>query len=237
MLKNEFLEIIYDDQIILIVNKPSGLLTHQSKMSSDRDSLVDRLRFLYINPPSPVHRLDRPTSGIILCSYSKEASRTMGEFFQEGKVQKQYLAVVRGYTKESGQIDIPLKKDGEGDFQHAETRYKTLKNIEIDVPNNQHATSRYSLVRLYPETGRFHQLRRHMAAIGHPILGDTSHGDLRHNRIFEKYFSNTRLLLHSDKLTFPHPVSGNVLSIEAGISGIMEKIMSHFTEKYDLQSR
>ncbi len=223
------MEILYDDGIILAVYKPEGLLTHQSKISTDRDSLVDRLREQFDPTPSPVHRLDRPTSGIILCAYSRETARTLGTYFLEGKVHKKYIAIVRGYTKSSGRIETPLKKDGEGDLQPAATTFKTINSIEIDVPNNKYETSRYSLIEVFPETGRFHQIRRHMASIGHPIVGDTSHGDLRHNRIFKNYFSIERLLLHSDSLRFPHPDSEKEIFINSPADGKMQKIIKQFT--------
>lgn len=222
------MEILYDDGIILAVYKPEGLLTHKSKISSDRDSLVDRLREQFNPAPSPVHRLDRPTSGVILCAYSRETARTLGTYFFEGKIHKKYIAIVRGYTESSGRIETPLKKDGEGELQPATTSYKTINSIEIDVSNNKYKTTRYSLIEVSPETGRFHQIRRHMASIGHPILGDTSHGDLRHNRIFKNYFSIERLMLHSDYLRLPHPDSGEELIIKAPISTEFNKAVSHF---------
>jgi tRNA pseudouridine65 synthase len=222
------MDILFDDSAIMIVNKPAGLLTHQTKISSDRDSLVDRLREQFSNPPSPVHRLDRPTSGIILCAYPGDTARILGDFFVNGKVRKRYVAIVRGFTEQEGKIDVPLSKDGTGELQRAVTTYKTLKTLEIEVSNNKYGTSRYSLIQAYPETGRFHQIRRHLAGIGHPVLGDTSHGDLRHNRIFSNYFSNNRLLLHSDSLNLPHPVTGIPISISAPSDGIMKEIMEQF---------
>ena len=213
----------------MVINKPEGLLTHQTKMSSDRDSLVDRLRENFKNPPSPVHRLDRPTSGIILCSYNSETARILGNLFINKKIHKRYLAIVRGFTHSEGQIDTPLSKDGEGELQNALTSYKTLITMEINIPNNKYRTSRYSLIQVYPDTGRFHQIRRHMAGIGHPILGDTSHGDLRHNRIFSCHFGNDRLLLHSDNLCFPHPVTGKEVDITSPVEGKMQEIIKQFT--------
>lgn len=222
------MEILYDDGVIMAVYKPAGLLTHQSKISPDRDSLVDRLRNQFENPPSPVHRLDRPTSGIVLCAHSKETARTLGLHFSEGRVHKKYMAIVRGYTPDSDRIDRPLRKDGTGEPQNARTIYKTIKSIEINIPNNKYETSRYSLVEVVPETGRFHQIRRHMAGIGHPLIGDTTHGDLRHNRIFGSYFSIERLLLHSANLRFPHPRSGKEMAISAPLPEDLTAIFNLF---------
>lgn len=229
MISNSNLDILFDDGTILIINKESGLLTHQSKISPDRDSLVDRLQESFNPAPSPVHRLDRPTSGIIICTGSREAARFLGEQFTHGKIEKSYIAVVRGYAEEEETITIPLKKDGEGEFQNAETSYRRLNKLEIPVANNRYKTSRYSLIQVKPQTGRFHQIRRHMARIGHPILGDTSHGDLRHNRIFEEYFKNNRLLLHSDSITFTHPVSHRRISVSAPVPREMNRIIKEFS--------
>ena len=134
----DLIDILYDDGHILVVNKESGLLTHKTQLSSERDLLVDRLRTKFPNPPSPVHRLDRPTSGLIICSYTPEISRILGKSFLQGKVEKHYLAIVRGYVDDSGEIDIPLKKDGEGDFQEAKTYYTSLKRLELPIKNNKY---------------------------------------------------------------------------------------------------
>lgn len=227
-MNNFELEILYDDGNLLIINKPHGLLTHRSSLSSDRDSIVDRLKELYEKAPAPVHRLDRPTSGVLISAYSKEIAKTMGNHFLNGSIQKSYIAIVRGYTDDSGVIDIALKKDGEGVLQDAMTHYRSLKRLEIPVVNNRYKSSRYSLVEAFPKTGRFHQIRRHMARIGHPIIGDTSHGDLRHNRIFETYYSNNRLLLHGEKIIFPHPVTFEKMAISAPIPLEMENIIKTF---------
>lgn len=230
MENNSFFETLYNDGILLIINKPPGLLTHRSNLSSDRNSVVDRLKDLYIHAPSPIHRLDRPTSGVLVSSFTREAARILGISFVEGKVKKSYLAIVRGHMEETGSIDIPLKKDGEGDFQRAFTNYRTIKKFEIPVANNKYKSSRYSLIQVKPETGRFHQIRRHLARTGHPVIGDTSHGDLRHNRIFEKYFSIKRLLLHSESITFPHPMTSETLTVSAPIPIEMQQIIEAVKE-------
>lgn len=228
---NEYeLEILYEDKHIALINKPSGLLTHQTKMSSDRDSLVDRLKSHYASPPSPVHRLDRATSGIILCAFDPTSAAAIGKAFIENKVDKTYTAVVRGFVDQHGEIDRPLRKDGEGELQNAFTRYERMGLIEIPIANNQYSSSRYSLVSVKPETGRFHQIRRHMAGIGHPVIGDTSHGDLRHNRIISDYWGNKRLLLHCGSLSFPHPSSRRIISFEASLPKEMKSIANCFSQ-------
>lgn len=220
------LEILYEDYQIALINKPSGLLTHQSKMSSDKDTLVDRLKKRYESPPSPVHRLDRATSGVVLCAFDSNTAATLGKAFADKLVEKSYMAVVRGFTDQSGEINRPLRKDGEGELQEAHTSYERIGRAEIPVANNKYSSSRYSLVRIKPLTGRYHQIRRHLAGIGHPVIGDTSHGDLRHNRIIREFWGNNRLLLHCLSLTFPHPVSKKAITIKAPLPEEM-KIITH----------
>lgn len=223
------LDILYRDEHIAIVNKPAGLLTHQTKMASDRDSVVDRLRSRFPSPPSPVHRLDRATSGLLICAFDSLTARLLGESFIRNEIEKEYTAVVRGYAAIEGTIDRPLSKDGEGELQTALTRFTLMGTMEIPVANNRYATSRYSLIRVKPETGRFHQIRRHLAGAGHPVIGDTSHGDLRHNRILENYWGNERLLLHCGKLTFDHPRSEErltfVISEPEDMAGVTDRFL------------
>ncbi len=222
------MEILYNDDYVLVLDKPAGLLVHRSSLSQEKDTVIDRLKTLYQHSPAPVHRLDRPTSGVLIAAYDRESAKALGNSFEKGDVNKIYYAVVRGYLENEGKITIPLKKDGEGELQEAETFYRSLKKIEIPVSNNRYKTSRYSLIEVQPKTGRFHQIRRHLARIGHPIIGDTSHGDLRHNRIFQKNFGSSRLLLHAGAITFPHPESGEFISVHAPIPDNMENIISFF---------
>ncbi len=219
------MEILYNDGIILVINKPAGLLIHRSNLSSDIDTLVDRFKALYTNPPSPVHRLDRPTSGIIISAFKGKTARTLGESFIRGDVKKKYMTIVRGIPSNQGEIDIALKKDGEGIFQDAKTSYRLLKKVELPIENNKYKCSRYSLLEVSPETGRFHQIRRHLARIGYPILGDTSHGDLRHNRIFKDYLQSERLLLHAEEVSFPHRESNKIITIKAPLPKEMNDVI------------
>ena len=216
------MEIIFRDQWITIINKPSGLILHRTALSADKDSVIERLRGMFDDPPSPVHRLDRPASGILICANDKDTARILCDSFITGEIHKYYHTVVRGWITEPGEIDIPLQKYILGkapkenkEQQEALTRYVPLKKGEIPVANNRFPTSRYSLVEAEPVTGRYHQLRRHLARIGHPIGGDTAHGDLRHNGILRSYSGNERLLLHARRVSVPHPVSGEPITIEA----------------------
>jgi tRNA pseudouridine65 synthase len=229
------MEILFRDDYITLINKPSGLIVHRSALSSDEDSVVDRLRENFLLrgelPPSPVHRLDRPASGILLCANDSDTARILCDSFIKGEVHKSYHAIVRGWINEAGEIDIPLQKYKQGkvvkenkEEQEALTRYTPLLKGEIPVGNNRFPTSRYSLIEAEPVTGRYHQLRRHLARIGHPIGGDTAHGDLRHNTILRKYCENERLLLHARRISFPHPIKGTTITVESPYPEDFQKI-------------
>jgi tRNA pseudouridine65 synthase len=175
----------------------------------------------------PVHRLDKPTSGALIMALSPDIAAKMSEQFSQNKISKQYIALVRGHTAESDCIDYPLKemldkmtdKAARQDkpAQTAITHYQTLKQTELAIPVGRYASARYSLLALRPETGRKHQLRRHMKHIFHPIVGDTTHGDGKHNTMFREQFGLNRLMLVAKDLTFEHPVSHQVVQISASL--------------------
>jgi len=206
------LDILYQDRLICLVSKPPRLLVHRSRDRRDPVTVVDLLKERYPSPPSPVHRLDRPASGLLLCAFTPDAARSLGNAFTAGEVKKTYWAVVRGWPAETGSFSCPLKKP-EGPAREARTDYRILQKIELPLPNSAYATSRYSLVEVRPLTGRYHQIRRHFAAAGYPLLGDSSHGDLRHNRMIRDYAGTGRLYLHAAALSFPHPETGKIMTV------------------------
>lgn len=210
-------QILYQDNTVTLIYKPAGLLVHSQKGFHRAPTLVAWLKENLVPYPMPVHRLDRPTSGVLLASADKEILSILSQAFREGRVFKTYLAIVRGWMEDSGQIDIPLKKQNSETEQEAETRFRCLERREFPWPNPQFPSTRYSLVELEPRTGRFHQIRRHLARVSHPILGDTSHGDLRHNRIYRENTGVDRLLLHAWKIRFTHPGTGKEVEYEAPI--------------------
>ena len=203
--------VLFRDDHLVVVDKPSGLMVHRTNISRDRVFLSERLREQLGQRVWTVHRLDRATSGVLLCALDVEAAGELGKQFMAGTVEKRYLAVVRGWLDDEGTIDRPLKHEQRGD-QEAITRFRCLARTEIDESVPPHPTSRYSLVELEPQTGRRHQLRRHLNGIAHPIIGDVNHGDRRHNRLFKMKFGSHRLLLHAERLAFDHPGSGERLA-------------------------
>ncbi len=237
------LDILYRDDFFIAVNKPSGLLVHRSWIDKEaKEFALQIVRDMTGRYVHPVHRLDKPTSGVLIFAFDKETARRFDALFGSGQVHKSYLAVVRGYTEPSGFIDYPLKEvlDKMTDAkaradkppQSAVTRYKRLATLELPIPVSRYPVARYSLVRLMPKTGRKHQLRRHMKHIFHPIVGDTKYGRTEHNRLFRQHFDSHRLLLHAHTVTFPHPATGETLTIEAPPPEDFSKIAALFGTKY-----
>ncbi len=233
------LEILYKDDFLVAINKPSGLLVHRSPIDRHETRFaVQMLReqigqFVY-----PIHRLDKPTSGVLLFALDKDSARIMGEQFMSRESKKSYIAVVRGYTDAKGVIEYPLtiKLDKIADkdssepleAQEATTEYETLATLELDFAVGKYDKTRYSLVKLYPLTGRKHQLRRHMKHISHHILGDTKYGRGEHNIFIREEFNCHRMLLHASELTIRHPYTNEILSIKAPLDDTFESIRKLF---------
>ncbi|GGZ99056.1 tRNA pseudouridine(65) synthase TruC [Ignatzschineria ureiclastica] len=224
------LEILYQDEEIIAVNKPAGWFVHRSLLDPKvTDIVLQHLRnqvgrYLY-----PIHRLDRPTSGVLLFAFTEESARILSQSWQENSVTKRYLAIVRGYLTDSGEINEPLtvmkdkiadRYEGIKEAQEARSFYRGIDSVELPLSTGKYPTSRYSLVELRPETGRKHQLRRHMNHIAHPIVGDTTHGDLRHNRLFSEHYGVDRLLLHAYQLEIIHPTQKTTLIITAPLDNL-----------------
>lgn len=204
------IQIIWEDDNFIAFSKPSGLLVHRSAISSDRVVMMTHLRDLLGYQPYPIHRLDRPTSGLILFAKYKEGAQLMGQIFQERRVEKKYLAIVRGYVLEAGEINRPVKTPddyGTVKVAEAQTLYTPLFTKEFPIPTGRYQTSRISLLLVSPQTGRPHQIRIHMDRINHPVVGDTRYGDSRYNYLFRDHFESHRLLLHSLSLNFTHPIT------------------------------
>lgn len=232
------LAILYQDSYLVAVDKPSGMLVHRSFLDKDETRFVlQSLRDQLGQHVYPVHRLDRPTSGVLVFALSAEIAKVLSQQIEAGFWQKGYLAVVRGYLQAAGILDYPLKEqlDSIADkyakvdkaAQSAVTRYQPLHYVELPFAVSRYDTARYSLVALQPLTGRKHQLRRHLAHLRHPIVGDTSHGDGKHNALFREQFANARLLLCAFTLQLPHPVTGKTLTLQAGL-GELGSLFSRF---------
>jgi len=230
------LTILYQDEYVVAIDKPSGLLVHRSWLDTyATEFAVQKLRDQIGQRVYPVHRLDRPTSGVLLFVLDKDSARHLMQQFIDHTTEKRYLAVVRGHL-DQGILDYPLKyqydkiADKKADqtkpAQDAITEYRCLAKTEVPIAVGPYQTSRYSLVELIPKTGRKHQLRRHMKHLRHPIVGDTSHGDGKHNTMFREHFAINRLLLHAEYLSFLHPKTEQKIEVHAPLSGDFLRVLS-----------
>jgi tRNA pseudouridine65 synthase len=218
-LSHRGLQILYRDEHYVAVDKPPGVLVHRSALSRDRDVVLQRLRDRLGQWVYPVHRLDRATSGVLVLGLSPEAAGRLGARFRDRRVAKTYLAVVRGWPDVRGLIDHPVRDRDDGAAAQALTRYRRLARAELAVAVTRYPTSRYALIEACPETGRRHQLRQHFKHIFHPLVGDTTYGEGRHNRLFRERFGVQRLMLMARSLSFIHPYTGEPVVIGAEPDG------------------
>ena len=231
------MDILFLDDWLVAVNKPSGLLVHRSLIDKhETDFVLQRVRNQLGRRVYPVHRLDKPTSGILMLALDPGTARAMTARFTAGQVEKTYRAIVRGFPEPVGVIDYALREeldpladaraDRDKDSQAAVTQYRRLATVELPHGVGRYPTARYALVELQPKTGRKHQLRRHLKHIFHPIIGDTTHGDGRHNRFFYECFDNRRLLLAATALRFRHPQTEEALVLTAPPALDFQRIVS-----------
>jgi len=239
------LDILYQDQHLVAINKPAGLLVHRSWLDKGETQFAMQMTRDQIGQHVyTVHRLDRPTSGILLFALDPITARYLTEAFAEHRMQKEYLALVRGWAPLQTYLDYPLKEeldriadkfaDKDKPAQPAKSHIRCIERIELPFAvSPKHPSSRYSLVKLLPLTGRKHQLRRHLAHLRHPIVGDTSHGDGRHNRFFREQFDCARLMLHHHQLHFRHPHTDVLVTIKAPMDACWQQRLSEFGWKLD----
>lgn len=229
------LEILYQDAYLVAINKPAGLLVHKSPIDKQETQFaLQQVRDQIGQYVYPIHRLDKPTSGVLLFALSAHMAQTMSLLFRSSQIHKEYMAIVRGFTEDETMIDYPLKqmldtkaqkkKGLRKEIQEAQTKLLRLATVELPFPISRYPVARYSLVKLFPKTGRKHQLRRHMKHIFHPIVGDTKHGRGEHNTLFREKYECHRLLLHANRISFVHPISKQHLVLNAGLDPTWERV-------------
>jgi 23S rRNA pseudouridine955/2504/2580 synthase len=226
--------VLHEDAEVLAVDKPAGLAAHPGTGITGA-TLVEMARAYLEVPadllptefkPSPAHRLDRDTSGVVLVAKTRRAMVALGESFTSGEgVRKTYLALAKGkMPRESGVIDLPLSEHEQTsrskaqrgvNFQEALTRWKVLSSMK-----------EASLLSVGIETGRTHQIRRHLEAVGHPVAGDRRYGDFAFNRTARQRWGLGRMFLHAWRLELPHPVTGAPLRLEADLPPALREVLS-----------
>jgi tRNA pseudouridine65 synthase len=215
------LHVLHADAAIVAIDKPAGLLVHRSALDAhETRSAADLVRAELGEQVWLLHRLDKATSGVLAFARSAGLASTLGEAFMAGRVHKRYLALVRGWPADAGEIDYPLARDPELPSAGqprlpAVTRFRTLARFEWPFPDGRHATSRYALVEVEPLSGRRHQIRRHFKHLAHPLVGDTTHGKGAHNRAVAAWLGTPRLWLHATRLALPATTGSAALAIES----------------------
>jgi tRNA pseudouridine65 synthase len=214
------IDILYRDEDLVAVNKPSGLAVHRGWSDDDEFAMTlvrDQLgQWVY-----PVHRLDRGASGVLLFGLSSQAARALCGRFERHEVHKRYVALVRGAPPEEQLIDHPLRPDNSDVAQAAQTRVRRL---------SQHG--RYAWIEALPQSGRLHQIRRHLKHVSCPIIGDVRYGKGEHNRLFREHYDLHRLALHAAQLRVRAP-NGTELDIAAPLP----KDLSHALTRLEADSR
>ena len=223
------LDVLYIDDRLAVVNKPAGLMVHDSALArGETDFAADRLREQFGRPIFLVHRLDRATSGALLLAFDRDTAAALGQVMMSREVEKDYWAVCRGWPEPQFTVDHPLDGGpGKPQKKPAVTRFTRLATTELTVPSAGFETSRYALLCAKPETGRFRQIRRHLKHVSHHLIGDTSHGDGRHNRNF-RMLGIHRMLLHARRLSFLHPVSGARVAVTAPLDAEFSRALALF---------
>jgi tRNA pseudouridine65 synthase len=219
-------EILYEDDQLIAINKPWGILVHRTGISEDRRFVLQMLReqmggaYVYV-----IHRLDRGTSGVLLFAKSSEMASHLGEQFMARSVEKKYWAIVRGHVPEAVTVDYPLTdKESRNISLPAVTHFRRMDCSEIDMAiGYKYPTARFSLVECELETGRRHQIRKHLAHLRYPVIGDVRHGDNKQNNFFKQTFEIPRMLLHARSLRIKHPVTGETLHIQAETDAYFQK--------------
>lgn len=219
----QMLNILHLDDALVAIDKPPGLLVHRTQLDAHEEvAALQKLRDQLGRPVWPVHRLDKGTSGVLLFALDADTASAVGQAFERGEPSKHYLALVRGWPgADAGAIDHPLARDPERPsagqpMLEAVTRWRCLARWEWPLQTDpRHAGSRFALMELRPETGRRHQIRRHLKHIAHPIIGDATHGKGPLNRAVAAHLGLQRLWLHAQALRLTHPATGKPLQLQA----------------------
>ena len=233
---------IHSDAQLLAVHKPAGLLVHRTALDAHADTdVMSLLRSQVAAPLWPVHRLDKGTSGVLLLARDVDSARRLGAAFARAAssaaaapdaagsgppgpvaaVDKHYLALVRGWPAQAGQIDQALARDPElpstgQPLLAASTRWQLLQHWCLPLATDaRHADTRLALVNVQPLSGRRHQIRRHFKQLAHPLIGDATHGKGPLNRAVAAHIGLARLWLHALQLTVPHPADGRTITLRA----------------------
>ncbi len=217
------LRVIAEDKNYVAVHKPAGLVTYADSPGQvgAQEILGRQLKKRLF----PVHRIDRDTCGLLVFAMSESAARDLTALFRSRVVKKQYLAVVHGMPPSSGAINEPLPRNKEKTKEPALTEFTRLFTSDVSWDGEQRS---YSLVRCDMKTGRYHQIRRHMRHIGHPICGDPEYGNGWDNRAFKERFGVERTLLCAVAVAFPDRAQEKMVRLKTSPDPDFQKVMAGF---------
>lgn len=202
-----FFTILHWDHDFIAIDKPEGYFVHppedarQRRFVRPEQVILSQLRrqvgrYLY-----PVHRLDVATSGVLVFALSSDSAQQFSQWHGADLIEKEYAVIARGWCEDKFTVDVPLALDSTGAMVPSHTDFQTLARFETPgIPNGKFPTSRYCWLKALPRTGRFHQIRRHLNRVSHPVIGDNDHGDSRHNRFFRETFHIQGLCLRAVRL-------------------------------------
>lgn len=215
------LDILYQDEWLVAVDKPAGQLVHPADHPQPDDEVTMKiLRDQLGQNVEVIHRLDRPTTGVLVFGICKQASKKLRRSFEEQNVKKTYLAMIFGCLDPlEWTCDEPLQKDENSPPKSASTKFTRVLEFGHD----------FSLIEAQPSTGRFHQIRRHLLHAGHPIVGDYRYAGIERCEAAAKQLGiGTRMLLQAARIEFPHPVSDAPVKIEAPIDPVIHRASRSF---------
>lgn len=221
---NPKINILYQDEFLIAVNKPAGLLVHpMSDNNLEKKNLLKLVKWQAEKYLYPIHRLDRPVSGIVIFALTKKAAKFIKESWHHEKFIKEYTALVVGVIPAEGSVTIPLD-DELGIARESITHYQRVATFH----------EKFSLVKVQIHTGRNHQIRRHLKLIGHPILGDILHGDDNINKIFNEHMNFTRIFLQASTMVILHPENKSELLIESVLDPELEDVLNFINSHSNL---
>lgn len=225
-MENKNLTILYHDDYFVAVDKPVGIPVHKNEfMAKDTDYLTKLAGQTINQSVYNVHRLDAKTSGVVVLALSSAMANKISVLFEKRQVEKKYMAIIRGNPGNEGVFDDPVSIRKKGKKVKATTNFKTKKNIVTDISYKNFDNTEISLVELMPETGRWHQLRQHMAMHRFDIIGDVQHGDWTLNKIIAQKYDTNRLFLHAKSIAFKHPATDEDVIIESNLPNEFSELL------------
>lgn len=227
--------VIHEDEHIIALYKPCSYYVHPpeskfAKQRAGRNTCIHWLEDVHKVYANPIHRLDFATEGIVIFAKTRDANQKMNLMMRAKEFSKYYDAIVRGWFKEPyGKIELPLESDSSGELVECTTLYSTAHTFEVATSvHSKHPTSRYSWLDIELQTGRWHQIRRHMNRVAHPVIGDREHGDSHHNRFWRDEMKIDGLCLKAKRIVFTHPMENKTMDIVCPVSAKWQLLRTLF---------